>query len=145
MSAGRICSRVVETVSPSERVRAAARRMADLDVGTLVVMSALEPSHAVGIVTDRDIVTRCVAAGLDPEKALVSEVMTQPIHTVDEHTSIETALSKMARGGTRRLIVTGPDEKLVGVLSLDDALDLLVEETAAIGRLLDKQQPHIPA
>ena len=41
-------------------------------------------------------------------------------------------------------VVTGDDDRVVGILSLDDVLDLLVEETAAIGRLLEQQRPHVP-
>lgn len=145
MSVGRICSRVVATVWPSENVRVAARRMVEHDVGTLVVVEGNGTGDAIGIVTDRDIALRCVAANLDPDRATVAEIMTRPVKAIDEDTPIEDAIARMAERGTRRLIVTGEGKRLVGILSLDDVLALLVEEAGPIGRLLEKQQPHIPA
>ena len=61
MSAGGICSRIIATASPDESIRAAARRMAEYDVGTLVVLKENRGCHAVGVITDRDIAIRCVA------------------------------------------------------------------------------------
>ena len=145
MSAGQICSRIIATASPGESVRAAARRMAEFDVGTLVVLKENRGSRAVGMITDRDIAVRCVAGRLDPDEALVSEIMTTPVHCVSDDTPIEDAVAKMASAGTRRLIVLGDGDRVAGILSLDDILDRLVAETAAIGRLLQKQQPRVPA
>jgi len=145
MSAGRICSRIIATASPDESIRAAAGRMAEYDVGTLVVLKETRGSHAVGVITDRDITIRCVAESRSPDDALVSEIMTKPVVTVSDDTPIEDALGKMADAGTRRLIVTGEGGRLAGILTLDDVLDLLTREAAAIKQLLDKQQPKVPA
>jgi len=145
MSVGRICSRVVATASSSETIRTAARRMADHDVGTLVVVGNGHPRQATGIVTDRDLAIRCIAGRLDPDQTAISEVMTSPVHSVDEDTPMEDAVAIMARAGTRRLVVLGEDNLVVGLLSLDDVLDVLVDETGAIGRLLEQQKPRIPA
>lgn len=145
MSAGRICSRIMATASPDESIRVAAGRMADYDVGTLVVLKAERGSRAVGLITDRDIAIRCVAENRSPDDALVSEIMTKPVHTVSDATPVEEALVMMADAGTRRLIVTGEGGRVAGILTLDDVLDLLTRETAAIQRLLSKQQPKVPA
>jgi CBS domain-containing protein len=145
MSAGRICSRIMATASPDESIRAAARRMAEYDVGTLVVLKESRGSRAVGLITDRDITIRCVAESRNPDDALVSELMTTPVHSVSDDTPVEDALAKMADVGTRRLIVTGEGGRVAGILTLDDVFDLLTRETAAIKRLLSKQQPKVPA
>jgi signal-transduction protein with cAMP-binding, CBS, and nucleotidyltransferase domain len=145
MSVGRICSRVVAMATPGENIRLAARRMADHDVGTLVVVGSGTPRQATGIVTDRDIAIRCVAGRFDPDETAVSEVMTTPVHSVDEHTPVEDAVASMARAGTRRLVVTGEENRVVGLLSMDDVLEVVVQEAAAIGRLLEQQKPRIPA
>jgi len=144
MSAGNLCSRIVATASPSETIGAAARRMREYEVGTVVVVNG-GANQAVGIVTDRDIAIRCVAERIDPETTPVSEVMTAPVQSVDEQTPIQEAITRMAIAGRRRLIVTGEADRVVGILSLDDVLDLLIEEIGPIGRLLAKQQPHLPA
>jgi CBS domain-containing protein len=145
MSVGRICSRVVVTASPSENVATAARRMADNDVGTLVVVHGGQPQRPVGILTDRDITTRCVARQVDPAEATIEEIMSKPLHVVDEHAPIEDAVARMGRAATRRLVVLGQDNSVVGLLSLDDILETIIGETEAIGRLLQQQKPRIPA
>ena len=141
MSVGRLCSRVVATASSSENIRTAAERMFGLEIGTLVVVEP--PGHAVGILTDRDIALRCVAGGADPSETPIAELMSTPAHGVDEHTPIEDAIARMAALGLRRLVVTGENNRVVGVLSLDDVLELIVGQTRAIGQLLKQQKPGI--
>jgi CBS domain-containing protein len=145
MTVGRICTRVVASASAQETVRAAAKRMAANDVGTLVVLEAADGAKPVGILTDRDVAVRCVAAERDPDETRIAEIMTRPVQYVDESLPVEDAITRMASVGTRRLVVVGEAGRLVGVLSLDDILDLLAEEAGAIGRLLAKQQTHVPA
>jgi signal-transduction protein with cAMP-binding, CBS, and nucleotidyltransferase domain len=119
--------------------------MADHDVGTLIVLGSAHPQRPVGIVTDRDLTVRCIAAGLDPNETAVSAVMTKPVHSVDEQTPIEDAVAMMGRSGTRRLVVTGENAALAGLLSMDDILGVAVGEAGAIGHLLEQQKPRIPA
>ena len=142
MSVGRLCSRVVATAAPRESVRTAAQRMFDHEVGTLVIVEA---GQAVGVLTDRDIAVRCVAGRADPSETSVEELMSTPPQAVDEHTPIEDAVSRMADLGLRRLVVTGENNRVVGILSLDDVLDQIVQQTRAIGKLLKQQKPGILA
>lgn len=143
MAVGRICSRVMATASPHESVRAGARRMAEHGVGSLVILEADGPDRAAGIVTDRDIAIRCVAGGLDPDATPLAVVMTHPARTIREDTPIEEAILEMARGATRRLVVTGDEGRPVGLLSLDDVLDLLIGEFGPVRRLLQQQGPAL--
>ena len=143
MSVGRLCSRIVATASPSENITTAAQRLFDQEVGTLVVVDP--PGHAVGILTDRDIALRCVAGRVDPGETPIAELMSTPAHGVDEHTPVEDAVTRMAALGLRRLVVTGEDNRVTGVLSLDDVLEQIFVETRAIGRLLKQQKPGILA
>jgi CBS domain-containing protein len=138
MSAGRICVRKVNLASPDESVREAARRMREAEVGTLIVVD--EKRSPVGIVTDRDVALGCVAEGRDPDSTKVAAVMTAPVVCVYESTPIEEALGRMAGIAARRLGVTDDDGRLVGILALDDVLELLVEEAETIGRLLHRRQ-----
>ena len=139
MSAGKICTRITYTATPEESVRHAAIRMEQQGIGTVVVVD--EYDRAVGMVTDRDIVLRCVAERLDPDQMRVGDVMSAPVCAVTEETAIETALSTMAGAQVRRAVVVDSDGMLVGVLALDDVLELLVEEAASIGALLRAQAP----
>ena len=143
MVVGTLCRRKIATVSPDETLRAAARHMEEDDVGTLVVMGRYGPDRAVGMLTDRDLALRCVARGLNADSTLVSDVMSSPVHTIDENAPIEFALTEMATATTRRLVVTSKGDHVVGILSLDDLLGLLCEQAAMLATLLQKQRPLI--
>ena len=134
MSVGRICTRIVHLARPDESVRVAAQRMQQKGVGTLIV--AAREGEPLGIVTDRDLVLRCLAAGLDPEQTRVEAVMSRPVIAVGEATPIEDALRRMSGRSIRRLVVTDEQGGLAGILALDDVAELLVEESESIGRLL---------
>jgi CBS domain-containing protein len=137
MSVGRICTRTVVTAEPGESLTEAARRMAEHDVGTLAVLG--DDDRPLGIVTDRDIVVLCIARGDDPAKLRVRDVMSGPPLVVRDSTPIESALAQMAGVRVRRVLVLDPDDRLVGLLSLDDVLELLAEESVSIGKLLARR------
>ncbi|MCA9240076.1 MAG: CBS domain-containing protein [Planctomycetales bacterium] len=139
MSVGQICVRQLDIISPLDSIRTAAARLRDHMVGSLIVA---EPVGApMGILTDRDIAVRVVAAGLDPDETNVQEVMTKAPRVVREDTPIEAALEQMRAGPHRRLPVVDDKGELVGVISLDDILDLLAEEFNLIGELLRRENP----
>jgi CBS domain-containing protein len=139
MSVGRICSRDVDTVHFDESVLESARRMRDRQVGTVVVVDNMRP---VGILTDRDLTVRVLAAGLDAKVTRVSEVMTPSPTTIGEDDSIKTAVGYMRAGRFRRLPVVGRDGRVIGILALDDVLELVADELADIGQLLKREAPH---
>lgn len=141
MSAGRLCTRVVVTAVPGETVRTAAIRMAGHDVGSLVVVAENEPHQVVGVLTDRDIVVRALAEELDIDRLQIGQIMSSPAQTIDESTPIEQALNRMAEASIRRVVVTGAEGRMVGLLALDDVLGLITSEAWSVGRLLTYQQP----
>ncbi len=140
MSVGRICVREVDTVEPDASVAAAAQRMLLRTVGTLVVVN--KRNQVVGIVTDRDLVQRVLAKGVDPANTKVRVVMTIAPKTIFEQTSIESVLLIMRTGKFRRLPVVDRTNRLLGLVTLDDILMLLAEEFAQIGRLLTRETPR---
>jgi CBS domain-containing protein len=139
MTVGRICSRVVVFAEPEETVEAVARRMAEGNLGSLVVVDPAR--RPLGLLSDRDLVTRVLGAGKDPKRIRVSEVMSAPALSVHEDTPIEDALQRMAHAAMRRLVVVNREGVLVGLLSVDDVHRLLAEEHVAIGKLLARQVP----
>jgi CBS domain-containing protein len=140
MSVGRICIREVDLVDPDETVQIAARRMHDRNVGCLVVQGA--NGEPLGIVTDRDIALRVVGEGHNPLTTSVAQVMTRAPDSVPEDLPLEMALSRMRAGPYRRLPVVDGEGRLVGLISLDDILDLLAEEFREVGSLLRKESPR---
>jgi CBS domain-containing protein len=109
-------------------------------VGALVILN--ESTEPTGILTDRDLIVRVMAKGLDPNMTTIADVMTMEPKTISEDASIESAMSLMRRGGFRRLPVVDANGKLVGLLSLDDVLMLLAEEFSQIGQLLERETPQ---
>src|SRR5262249_24619235 len=139
MSTGRICSRDVDTAHYDETVLDSARLMRDRQVGTVIVVDDMRP---VGILTDRDLTVRGLAAGLRPGATRVREVMPPSPTTIGEDETIETAVGYMRAGRFRRLPVVGRDGRVIGILALDDVLELVAEELADIGQLLKREAPH---
>ena len=139
MSVGPICTRYVDLADPEETVQAAARRMLERKVGTLVILD--QAKRPVGLLTDRDLVLRVLAQGQDPRQVCVGEIMTKQPKTVTEGTPIEQALALMRSGAFRRLPVVASDGTLVGLVSLDDILSLLAEELREVGTLVEREMP----
>ncbi len=110
----------VATARPTDSIRKVAGVMVNVDSG---VVPVLEDGKVVGLVTDRDIVVRVVAAGGDLDMA-VSEVMSDGVQSCGEDDNLADAAAQMANHQIRRLVVTGEKGNLVGILSLGDiALD----------------------
>jgi CBS domain-containing protein len=108
----------VEVLRVDDTVVDAARRMAEQDVGALPVCDG--DGNLVGIVTDRDIVVRVVAAGLDPTTTPISAAMSgDDVVTADPAETVDHAVATMKRAKVRRLPVVDSD-RLVGMLSLGD-------------------------
>jgi CBS domain-containing protein len=140
MTVASICTRLPETTSADETVLNVAKRMVSQDVGTLVVTDS--DGQAEGIVTDRDIVIRCVAEGLKPDRTKVREVMSIEVQSVHEDTAVEVALEMMADSEVRRLVVVNDAGRVIGIVSLDDFLEGVVTASEDIGRLL-RRQVHV--
>ena len=103
-------------IDPAETTAAAARLLSRHNIGFLPVC---KNGNLVGVVTDRDIVLRCVAAGLPADSTSVSQVMTQRVITVSPDDDLKLASGKMATEQVRRLPVV-QDRRLVGIVSLGD-------------------------
>ncbi len=117
----------VVCVGEQEPVTVAARRMRDLDVGSL-------PVHGLGnvlqgVVTDRDVVLRVVAEGIDPARTTVGELVRGRAVTVDADVAIETAAHLMGERRVRRLVVVS-GRWVVGIVSQGDLARALPEEVA---------------
>ena len=140
MSVERICQRNVDTAEPDESAFQAAERMHQRTVGSLVVVDKV--GAPIGIVTDRDLTIRVVAAGRDAYTTPVRDVMTPRPKLAQPGTPIETALSMMRVGGFRRLPLVDEEGRLAGVVALDDILMLLATEFNRVGRILESETPQ---
>ncbi len=107
----------VISITPDESATLAARLLQRHNVGSLPVCSL--DGRLRGIVTDRDIVMRCVAAEGDPNQTKVREIMTKNVVTVSPQDDVREATRMMAAEQVRRLPVC-EDGRVVGMLSLGD-------------------------
>lgn len=112
-----LMTKTVVSIAPEESVALAARLLLRHDLGALPVCD--EGGHVLGMVTDRDIVTRCVAAGEDPRRVPVADVMTRGLTVASPEDKAEQCARLMAASQVRRLPVV-EEGKLVGMLSLGD-------------------------
>jgi CBS domain-containing protein len=112
-----VMTRPVEVIEPATSVVAAANRMRDANIGSLPVAEA---GKLLGMITDRDIVVRCVADGFDCHKRTVRDVMSAELLVCLEDQPAEEARQLMTEHQVRRLPVLDHRQRLVGILSLDD-------------------------
>src|SRR5258708_1021815 len=116
------------------------RMMIDGDVGWVAMV---ENGHLVGIITDRDLGVRVVAAGLDPNTTKVDTVATSDLHLAMPDEPLDDVLERMATWRVRRLPVV-ESEKLVGMLAQADLVHELKDKKA--GQLVDEiSQPGEPS
>lgn len=126
----------VTSLPSTASVLDAAKFMADMNVGSVIVTENGSPS---GLITDRDVVTKVLAQGKDAGTTKISEVMISPVVTIAEYKDIIDATELMSAHGFRRLPVVDANEKLTGVISLDDVLVLLGKEMQNIATTLKKE------
>ncbi len=103
------------TVAPEDTVVRAARAMTERGVGAATV---LEGTGVVGVVTERDVMEKVVAAGGDPNTTRVRDIMSSPALWVSVNTSVATAAALMRKHHIRHLVVLDEHEMLVGMLAL---------------------------
>lgn len=108
----------VQVIHPDDSLQAAAQKMSSHDIGFLPV---LEANHLVGVITDRDLVLRGVAQGMNSDAMLGREVMTAPVIHCFEDQDVKDVATLMEESQIRRLVVLSrSDGHLVGVVSLGD-------------------------
>lgn len=144
MKAGELCIRKVVTAGRDESVVDAARRMAEYDVGTLVVVDeAGGVVRPVGIVTDRDLVTRALARGFPPE-GRVRDVMDEDLVTARDDDDVDAILVRLRQRAVRRIPIVDAAGGLVGILTLDDIVGWISEELRDAATLIDRQAREAP-
>ena len=106
--------------TPSDTVHAAAQSMKAQDVGALPVVDSHEKKRLIGIVTDRDLVLKVVAAGLDPAKTKVDDVMSRKVVVCKSEDDWQTAVDAMAKHKLRRIPVVDDQGCIAGIIAQAD-------------------------
>lgn len=115
----------VHSTRPEDSVRDAVRQMNDHHIGALVVMRGERP---VGMFTERDVLMRVVAAGLDPNTTPVEAVMSRRITVIRPETSVDDAMAIITRERHRHLPVVDADKRVVGMISIGDLTRWIVRD-----------------
>ena len=142
MTIGEICTRNSVVTTRNTTVAAAAELMRQHHVGALVVVESANGGRRVpvGIVTDRDAVVEVMATGLDPDTITVGDIMTQDLVTARENEGILETMQIMRYKGVRRLPIVGRSGELIGIVSIDDLLEVLAEEISELAKIISREQ-----
>jgi CBS domain-containing protein len=140
MSIGHLCNRTVMVADRNASVADAARLMRENHVGDLVVVDAQR--KPVALVTDRDIVVYVVAQGLDPDAVTVIDIACREIETIDEDADLLDTLAHMRRCAVRRMPIVDSNGALLGIVTLDDALELIGEAVNDLVVLVSREIDH---
>lgn len=138
LNAADLCTRDVTFVYQNMAVDEAARLMREHHVGSVVVVNETEQGRVVmGMLTDRDIVTGIVARNVDPATVHVEDAMSTELVSAREDESIVDVLSAMRRKGVRRVPVVDGQGVLVGLLALDDMLEVIADELRLVAQAIE--------
>lgn len=141
MGIGEICKREVVVTYKSVVLSEAARAMRDRHAGSLVVVEDTDRGRLpVGMLTDRDITVAVVARDLDARNMAVGDIMTPNPLTVREGETFLDTLRLMRRHGIRRAPVVGEHGELVGIVAIDDVIDVLAGEMTELAGAIRSEQ-----
>ncbi|TFW17384.1 CBS domain-containing protein [Massilia arenosa] len=126
-------TRDVQTISPQDTVRHAAQMMDELNVGAIPVCDG---AKLVGMITDRDITVRSVAAGQQPDATRVSDVMSTDVRTCFSSQAVDEVMEQMGDVQIRRVpVLDQQSHQLIGIVSLGD---LAAKHAAEVDRTLEE-------
>lgn len=130
-----IMARDVEFIAADAPIKEAAELMGELDVGALPVGT---PERLDGIVTDRDILYRVVARGLDCAQVRVRDVLSRLVIGCGEEDTVQAAMDLMAANHVRRLPVRDAGGRVTGWLTLADISRRMLLDNVAVQRALQE-------
>ncbi|TQV81112.1 CBS domain-containing protein [Exilibacterium tricleocarpae] len=144
MNVGAYCSRTVVYVYGQETPLEAARIMREQHVGDVVIIEDHVDQHGekkvpIGIVTDRDIAIEIVAEEVDPTEVSVLDVCRKNLVVVSENDDLSECISLLKREGVRRAPVVDEEGFLVGIIAVDDILEILAEQLSDLADLVGFQ------
>lgn len=136
-----VCTTDVVCCGRETTLQEVARMLRSKHTGDVIVLDDPEGTRVpAGLITDRDIVVKVLGADLDHRKVTAGQIMRTPLITASETEDSTLAIARMRTHGVRRLPVTGAGDRLVGIVTLDDLLRLIIEDASALLRIIAKEQ-----
>ena len=140
MSIGEICNRDVVFTLKSSTVQQGAGLMRQHHVGCLVVVEdGSDPPTPVGMVTDRDLVVEIMAENVPVDRLSIGDVMSNEVASAREDEGVWDVIQRMRVKGVRRMPVVDVDGGLVGIVTMDDMVELLAEELSDLAKLMGRE------
>lgn len=140
MNLGDICNRNVIVAYRQENLSEAIKLMRQYHVGNLVIVESSHHPVPVGLLTDRDILISAIGAGLNPDEILIEDVMSFELVTANTCETLDFALKTMRARSIKRLPVVDEHNALVGILTIDDIVEILAEALNDIAAITQKQK-----
>jgi CBS domain-containing protein len=138
---GEICIRDVVSATRDTPVLEAARLMRSRHVGDVVVVETGKRGPVpIGIVTDRDIVVGIIAPRIDVAQLTLGDIMGRDLITIPETQDVFETLEHMQRHGVRRLPVADRAGVLLGIVSIDDLLELLAMQVSDLSKIITRER-----
>ncbi|MEW6604720.1 MAG: CBS domain-containing protein [Thermoproteota archaeon] len=123
--------RNVKTAKEGQTVKAVAKMMADNNIGSVVIVKSNDSTNPVGIITERDIV-RIVGQQVSTLQVPARDVMSKPIITIDEASSLKDAIQEMELYNIRRLPVVDKEKKMVGIVTDKDIFKAIMKSQTLV-------------
>lgn len=141
MRTGEACNRLVIIADADTSIIKAAELMREHHVGSLVIVRRNGGApRPVGLITDRDIVIEVIAKKAPLDTLTVADIMTRELITAEEDEDILRAFDRMRIKGVRRLPVVSKSGGLVGLLAVDDMVELLADLISRVPNLVRREQ-----
>jgi CBS domain-containing protein len=141
MRLGEICIRDVVCANRNLTIQQAAQLMRTHHVGDLIIVDeTTKGSMPLGVVTDRDLVVEVLAENIDGKTLTLGDILTSELVTASEDQDVFHAVEQMQKRGIRRLPIVDKGGCLLGILTLDDLLELLAMELAELSRCVARER-----
>lgn len=141
MQAGEICRRDVVTTLAETPVVEVSRLMRKLHVGSVVLIEEHDAiKKPVGIITDRDLVLEVLTLEVNPQKLLAADLVRGDLIFCSYRDDIWQCMRVMQSHGIRRLPIVDHRLSLIGIITLDDIIDVLVTQLGELSRTISSEQ-----
>lgn len=141
MYAGEYCNRDVVIIGKNDTVVKAAKLMRTHHVGDVIVVEIKNGERTpIGILTDRDIVVGVLAEELSLNDVVIADIMSYKLITANEDSDLMATIKRMRINGIRRIPVINAAGGLVGILSVDDILEIITEQLVDIDQIIVNEQ-----
>lgn len=141
MSIGEICNREVIVIEKEGSISEVVRLMRDHHVGDVVVVETRNGlRYPVGILTDRDIVVEILAKNIGLDDVGIVDVMSYELAVSGEEDDVIDTVKRMRAKGVRRMPVVNRQGVLIGIVTVDDLIDLIAEQVKDLANLIGNEQ-----